>query len=227
MHCGCPLPGKTISQKLSKLVTLHFKHPPPFLQLPLHAEAPPATHPSDHNGVYFLHDEKFSEPYRKLLTEKMDRRYDRASRSRQNDVSADGQGGDPSHHYAFLVSIPMFEPGACTAVSGNVLDSRGVQIAAGCKVGEECKAPIASEIATRSGHNMSGASVPWLGVLSSSELARSQATAQETTRTSYVDGYKHGHDGEYGNGSYGSYDGYSENYDVNYGGHGYGITETR
>jgi hypothetical protein len=170
---------------------LHFKHPPPFLRLPLHAEAPPATHPSDHNGVYFLHDEKLSEPYRKLLTEKMDRRCDKASRSRQNDVSADGQGGDPSHRYAFLVSIPMFEPGACTAVSGNVLDSQGVQIAAGCTVGEEYRAPIASETATGSGHNMSGDSAPWLGILSSSELARSYATAQEMTGLSYVDGYKH------------------------------------
>jgi len=50
-HCGCPLPGKTIGQKLSQLVRFQ-RLAPPHLVPPPKEDLLAATHPSDHNTVH-------------------------------------------------------------------------------------------------------------------------------------------------------------------------------
>jgi hypothetical protein len=51
-HCGCPVPGDSIGERLSKLIKLYS---PQLHLLPFdHPELLSATHPSDHNAVHFI-----------------------------------------------------------------------------------------------------------------------------------------------------------------------------
>ena len=52
-HCGCPIPGDSIGQKLIRLIGSQPKVPPSHL-LPFNRpDLLSATHPSDHNAVHF------------------------------------------------------------------------------------------------------------------------------------------------------------------------------
>ena len=53
-HCGCPIPGDTIGQKLIRLIGAQNRDPPPSHLLPFNRpDLLCATHPSDHNAVHF------------------------------------------------------------------------------------------------------------------------------------------------------------------------------
>ncbi|KAG6845550.1 hypothetical protein H0H87_007794 [Tephrocybe sp. NHM501043] len=60
MHCGCPVPGKTIGRRLSNLIattSTSRAQSPPYL-IPLdRPDLLSSTHPSDHNSVVFIGNE--------------------------------------------------------------------------------------------------------------------------------------------------------------------------
>ena len=47
VHCGCPLPGETVGQRLLRLIGAYTRRTPSFLNPPNIGEALTATHPSD------------------------------------------------------------------------------------------------------------------------------------------------------------------------------------
>lgn len=111
MHCGCPLPGTTIGQRLSKLSSL-LKSPtdaPSALRPPARPDALSATHPSEHNAVH-AHG-----PHSALTAAVRARRAEKVAARRRCDEENVRKGKmDPSllkrgegHDRAFLVPIPM------------------------------------------------------------------------------------------------------------------------
>ena len=128
-HCGCPLPGETIGQKLSRVVQ-RYRQQPSHLQPPEHQELFAATHPSDHNAVYAFH-------HRPESTEARKRREAKVKMRRQRDLKQLKSGKiDPrvvtrgdAHDPAFLLPIPLFyyfpALSNCAAVPGNVIDGDG------------------------------------------------------------------------------------------------------
>ncbi|KAF8886970.1 hypothetical protein BD779DRAFT_1470956 [Infundibulicybe gibba] len=111
-HCGCPLPGQTIGQKLSRLVNSLLA----------------ATHPSDHNAVFAAHH-KGAISAQKRRRKKFERRREREAQDALKGKadpkrSERGAGHDP----AFLVPVPMFYAygtvpivSGCTAYTANVV----------------------------------------------------------------------------------------------------------
>jgi hypothetical protein len=116
MHCGCPLPGDTIGQKLKRLLPSSANK----LLLPLKSEASAATHPSDHNAVFALHDMSASLRAREKRTRKAEARRLRAERDGQ--MVRNDRGVD--HGIAFLYPVPMYYyyPGGCVAAAGGVVN---------------------------------------------------------------------------------------------------------
>ncbi|KAI0051192.1 hypothetical protein FA95DRAFT_1628258 [Auriscalpium vulgare] len=117
MQCGCPLPGDTIGQRLSRLIShTNSRHrrsalvPPPELPQLL-----VASHPSDHNSVA-VPSRPFYKAHRSAHEEKM--------RHRQHRASASDHGGF-EYPPAFLVPVPLLWGGAgeCVAAEGNVIDA--------------------------------------------------------------------------------------------------------
>ena len=53
-HCGCPVPGDSIGERLSKLVKLYSSPPQSDLLLIDCPVCLSATHPSEHNAVHFI-----------------------------------------------------------------------------------------------------------------------------------------------------------------------------
>ncbi|KAK0243464.1 hypothetical protein EDD85DRAFT_762579 [Armillaria nabsnona] len=101
-HCGCPLPGDTIGQRLSRLVSVHKQSGPPthLVPPPDRSDLLAATHPSDHNAVYsFLH-QGYDDASRRarLEQERSIKREEGKGISRNRSV-----GHDP----AFLVPVPL------------------------------------------------------------------------------------------------------------------------
>ncbi|KAG1765635.1 hypothetical protein EDD22DRAFT_774772 [Suillus occidentalis] len=118
MHCGCPLPGDTIGQKLRRL--LSSKANSTMLLLPPKSDACAATHPSDHNAVFALHSMSTSMRRRENRTRKAEMRRLRAER----DGRAVKRDGNVDHGIAFLYPVPMFYnyPGGCVAAAGAVVN---------------------------------------------------------------------------------------------------------
>ncbi|KIK41875.1 hypothetical protein CY34DRAFT_84653 [Suillus luteus UH-Slu-Lm8-n1] len=118
MHCGCPLPGDTIGQKLRRL--LSFKANSNIFLLPPKSDARAATHPSDHNAVFALQNMSTSMRRRENRTRKAEMRRLRAER--------DGRGvkrdGNVDHGIAFLYPVPTFYnyPGGCVVAAGAVVN---------------------------------------------------------------------------------------------------------
>ncbi|PPQ84317.1 hypothetical protein CVT26_011436 [Gymnopilus dilepis] len=82
-HCGCPLPGKTIGERLASLVKLHNK-PPAHLVPYDHPVALALTHPSDHNAVRFVAKtesmhRRTTEKYQSLLSKRLEEKSNRSS----------------------------------------------------------------------------------------------------------------------------------------------------
>jgi hypothetical protein len=118
MHCGCPLPGDTIGQKLKR--RLLSNQTANMLLLPPKSDARAATHPSDHNAVFALHDMSGSLQRREKRKRKAETRRLRAEREGKmvrRDTTID-------HGIAFLYPVPMFYyfPGGCVAIGGGVVN---------------------------------------------------------------------------------------------------------
>ncbi|KAI0049887.1 hypothetical protein FA95DRAFT_1488384 [Auriscalpium vulgare] len=131
MQCGCPLPGDTIGQKLSRIASRSYPQsalsPPP--ELP---ELLVASHPSDHNSVAVPALPHYKANHR-AFEKKMQRRRDRAARdgtSSKEQFDHGGLGFAP----AFLVPVPLLwgEAGACVAGAGNIVGAGAWGGFAGC-----------------------------------------------------------------------------------------------
>jgi hypothetical protein len=148
MYCGCPPPGKTASQKLFQLVNQYAKNmPPPFLRPLDQAGSLSATHPSDHNAIYFLHDNEASETSRQARIAEVEQR--RQKRDTDKAKSRRSSSCDKNHHPAFLIPIPIFtETASCSAVSGNVVDLEPPTPVGKCRTGDEPKVPPTTTTST-------------------------------------------------------------------------------
>ncbi|KAJ6465113.1 hypothetical protein C8R47DRAFT_991660 [Mycena vitilis] len=116
-HCGCPLPGETIGQRLSRLVG-HGTNPS-YLIPPDRDDLLAATHPSDHNAVFAFHHKAASEAAQRRRREKIAKRT-----QRDLDAAAAGKlNGRRSvdHDPAFLVAVPMYYTPGVFAGSGSVI----------------------------------------------------------------------------------------------------------
>ncbi|KAF7323286.1 hypothetical protein HMN09_00109400 [Mycena chlorophos] len=98
-HCGCPLPGDTIGQRLSRLVGLGSN--PSYLIPPNRDDLLAATHASDHNAVFAFHHKLESDAARRRRRQK---NHKRAARDAAKGVPKRGVVHDP----AFLVPVPMY-----------------------------------------------------------------------------------------------------------------------
>ncbi|EIW76441.1 hypothetical protein CONPUDRAFT_158469 [Coniophora puteana RWD-64-598 SS2] len=127
MHCGCPLPGDTLGQKLKRLVN---RHAPPEAEALLPTDTPlalAATHPSEHNAVFPLHRKSSSMLGRRHREEKFARRVRKAAQS--NDSGSRGEpwaqsrARAPTHSQASLYPVPMYYwmPGGRVAGTGGVV----------------------------------------------------------------------------------------------------------
>ncbi|KDQ63956.1 hypothetical protein JAAARDRAFT_74847 [Jaapia argillacea MUCL 33604] len=142
-HCGCPIPGDTIGQKLS-----HLRSSSGFAENILlppmdDTSACSASHPSDHNAIYSSAtsaDRNLSESYR-------GERYEKAMKRRERDAENVKSGKmdqqtferGEGHAQAFLIPVPMYSlggTGGCVATDGNTITIGTCAAGAGgCVVG--------------------------------------------------------------------------------------------
>lgn len=119
-HCGCPLPGDTIGQRLSRLVG-NGKNPS-YLIPPKRDDLLAATHPSDHNAVFAFHHKsasEFAQRRRRLKIEK------RQQRDLKREQAGKLDRRNVQHDPAFLVPVPLYYSSAmvgCAAFSGGVIN---------------------------------------------------------------------------------------------------------
>ncbi|KAF8905840.1 hypothetical protein CPB84DRAFT_1960342 [Gymnopilus junonius] len=130
-HCGCPIPGKSIGERLSRMVKLHNDNGPPSHLLPYdRPDLLSATHPSDHNAVRFaaktedMH-EATTKKYKDLAIKKKFAKLRKAQEDAA--MAAKGQQGKTGgkygneksqvydHEFAFLVPVPIFFPAGRTS----------------------------------------------------------------------------------------------------------------
>lgn len=139
MHCGCPLPGDTIGQKLAKLThRLSISRPSNLtgnsLLPPAHPDAFSATHPSEHNCVEV--EGRSTEARRQARLQKLKQRRERdAKRVDQGKMDRAAYERGEAHNAAFLYPVPFFYPPvvACGAVGvGGAFASCG--LGASCAV---------------------------------------------------------------------------------------------
>ncbi|KAF8885822.1 hypothetical protein BD779DRAFT_1611906 [Infundibulicybe gibba] len=130
-HCGCPLPGQTIGQKLSRLVNRYTVNAS-YLTPPARDNLLAATHPSDHNAVFATH-QKGSISGQEQQRKKIERRRAREARDvllgKADPKRAErGAGHDP----AFLVPVPIFFAyGAIPIVPGCTAPASAGNVGAG------------------------------------------------------------------------------------------------
>ena len=123
MHCGCPLPGDTIGQKLAKLteklhVSLSDDTTSNTLVPPNHPDAPGATHPSDHNAIVTGAPSTTGRPAR--LYEQAKRRERDAKDVKRGKVDPETFKRGHNHIPAFVGLTPVpFYPPAFRTVSRN------------------------------------------------------------------------------------------------------------
>ncbi|KAG2104330.1 uncharacterized protein F5147DRAFT_579917 [Suillus discolor] len=118
MHCGCPLPGDTIGQKLRRLISSQTTSNMPLLAPKSYACA--ATHPSDHNAVFVLNNTSASLRHRENRIRKAEKR---KLREERNEKAAEKDEKD-DHDLAFLYPVPLFQyyPSGCVAATGSVVN---------------------------------------------------------------------------------------------------------
>ncbi|KAJ7598800.1 hypothetical protein C8J56DRAFT_1092684 [Mycena floridula] len=98
-HCGCPVPGDTIGQKLSRILSRSGKTEPPNHLDPGHRpELLAGTHPSDHNSVFAAHSKAAAEASRRLREIKYRKRLSKDSEANRSD----------GHQVAFLTPLPYY-----------------------------------------------------------------------------------------------------------------------
>ncbi|KAF8816814.1 hypothetical protein BYT27DRAFT_7333232 [Phlegmacium glaucopus] len=94
-HCGCPIPGDSIGQKLTRLIN-SFKLPSSSHLLPFNrTDLLSATHPSDHNAVHFQSKEErrkkhAREAYKHLVTQKKEEAMKAAEKAARKAAKAQG-----------------------------------------------------------------------------------------------------------------------------------------
>ncbi|TFK33261.1 hypothetical protein BDQ12DRAFT_738863 [Crucibulum laeve] len=124
-HCGCPIPGDTIGQKLKRLVAGSSSTNP----APQHAHLVPpqnsavleATHPSDHNAVRVLPQNQRMHDFARMRYEKERKR----AESRKSKSEKTNNASLRDHQMAFLLPVPIYYVGfgGCIAMSGAVVES--------------------------------------------------------------------------------------------------------
>lgn len=110
MHCGCPLPGDTIGQKLSAKIRRSSKIPKEaYLLPPQNPDILQATHPSDHNAVYAFHHEGQNEKSRRERRAKaLKRRQRDAQKVQKGKLDKGAYARGDGHEAAFLTPIPLY-----------------------------------------------------------------------------------------------------------------------
>ncbi|KAG5642977.1 hypothetical protein DXG03_001825 [Asterophora parasitica] len=147
-HCGCPLPGQTVGQRLSRLVANYKKSDPSYLVPPAGREdLRAATHPSDHNAVFVLHhkqkgqaaQERRRAKFRKRQERELAERASTKSKGKGQEMTAEERRrADERHDAAFLMPVPLFwyGPGyggaGCAAPAGHVVYSANGTGTGGC-----------------------------------------------------------------------------------------------
>jgi hypothetical protein len=145
-HCGCPIPGDSIGERLSKLIKLYS--PPPHLPFdrPLSA-----AHPSDHNAARFIPPPRRAGLINlsRYITMAFKKRKEASNSSKKPvKLPPQGPGSSPPGHSSsahlqrstfthdttpFLVPIPTsFAPGAVIGAAVCVADGHALQPAGGC-----------------------------------------------------------------------------------------------
>ncbi|RDB14774.1 hypothetical protein Hypma_016304 [Hypsizygus marmoreus] len=138
-HCGCPLPGDTIGQKLSRLIS-SYNLKSSYLIPPDREDLLAGTHPSDHNAVFAFHRKHAGEAAQNRRREKFKKRQQRDAELAKNG-KLDRKQIDRSYQHdpAFLVPVPLFYyypvGAACAAYTGNVVNSPSGGGIGGCAVG--------------------------------------------------------------------------------------------
>ncbi|KAG6907306.1 hypothetical protein DXG01_009470 [Tephrocybe rancida] len=138
-HCGCPLPGTTIGQRLSRLVN-HYGAQKSYLIPPAREDLLAATHPSDHNAVFVWHRKQFSEGLQQRRRGKFKERQERDARERGEGkaraFTPEERRQVDAHEAAFLVPVPLYYGyGVCAAYTGAVVYSVNDNGIGGCAAG--------------------------------------------------------------------------------------------
>ena len=135
-HCGCPLPGETIGQKLSRLVRPNGSYRPFHLIPPEQDDLLSATHPSDHNAVFAFHHKARSEAAQRRRREKISKRQQKANeRVKSGKLDPKGEGQVHGHDAAFLVPVPLYYMpvvAGCAMVTGAIVNNSGAGGIGGC-----------------------------------------------------------------------------------------------
>ncbi|KAK0439253.1 uncharacterized protein EV420DRAFT_1279692 [Desarmillaria tabescens] len=120
-HCGCPLPGDTIGQKISRLVSIHKQSGTPSHLVPPRdrRDLLAATHPSDHNAVYSFQHQGQVDAMRRARLEKRERRI------RREEGKGISRNRSVGHDPAFLVPVPLYYGVGCVATTGHVVGGGG------------------------------------------------------------------------------------------------------
>ncbi|KAG6917585.1 hypothetical protein DXG01_001933 [Tephrocybe rancida] len=136
MHCGCPLPGTTIPQRLAHLrrtLHLHPSKPHTHLEAPERKDVCASTHPSEHDAVVYLGLSEY-----KMHLSQTERRAKVAKRAGGNAKVKEGKEMPDRYGHmwaqAFLLPIPTPYSGSngCAAHGGRVLHSNAESGIAAC-----------------------------------------------------------------------------------------------
>ena len=101
-YCGCPLPGDTIGERLSRYISFtHTPQPPSQLIPPDRPDLLAATHASDHNAVYFKPKNKRAHK----ITQKRQKALAKAAKKGRGLLGH--RATVPSHPGAFLIPVPL------------------------------------------------------------------------------------------------------------------------
>lgn len=128
-YCGCPLPGDSIGDKLSRLTHKVFSSSSraqthSALSPPGHPAIAPATHASEHNTIHVRPDNpklaaKLARK-RRARERKMDQRRARdLRRVQRGELDREQYRRGEAHYAAFLTPVPFISPvmiGSCVSV---------------------------------------------------------------------------------------------------------------
>ncbi|KAF5334224.1 hypothetical protein D9611_014332 [Ephemerocybe angulata] len=134
-HCGCPLPGTTIGQRLSRLISSQPHSPPSqLIPPPSRPDALSATHASEHNSVSFTSRNKKALKVEKSRHEDHIARINRRMK-REQEKKRDGDrrrnGTTDNVYCGYVLWLTMQEHAVTEAVSVEVEDvvQEGVGVA--------------------------------------------------------------------------------------------------
>ncbi|KAF8165958.1 hypothetical protein B0H34DRAFT_648995 [Crassisporium funariophilum] len=113
-HCGCPIPGDSIGQRLSRLISTPTT--PPSHLLPFNRpDLLSATHPSDHNAVRFASQSIRAHSFTRARYEKLARKKQILARKAAQKAAKNGGLRGPhsrstgsAYEQTFLIPVPIF-----------------------------------------------------------------------------------------------------------------------